>query len=240
MPFPQVVERWRQAASWEGKDVPIDILLAIIEHESGGIAGIVSRRKRAAGFYPLPLDSGGEKMVENDLGLMQTGPAVVLAFSKATKTPVTYQDMTGKDERAYRLQIRVGAWYLANQIRNLHGYDTKQFPGKTPAQANENQYRLALIAYARGFGDLKKKLDSLREKRAPLTLSVLESSFPDWRQGPQFARDIWRRYQQNKTATVAIEPSEPIGKRIKAIASEWAIPLALLLFAFFWKAKQDD
>jgi hypothetical protein len=88
--------------------------------------------------------------------------------------------MIGTSERAARLQIRCGAWVFARAINALYRYDPKQFPAPTPGKADNEQIKLALVAYAIGSAALKEKLDILKSNKAPLTHAELGRYFPNW------------------------------------------------------------
>lgn len=211
MSWPKNVEKWRQYVNWESKDIPNDLVLSIIEHESGGQAGIKSHASTRAA--EIPNDAGGVVTVSNALGLMQVIPPHVAAWN-INKTPeITVEDMTGNDERAARLQIKIGSSIFASYLHRLHKFDPKEFPGKTPGTSTPEQLQLALVAYAIGPGSkggtkgLIPRLEKLRAMKRPLTLEALAIAFPKWgyseskqrwiNRPVDAAKTVWNRFQRN-------------------------------------------
>jgi hypothetical protein len=211
MSWPKNVEQWRQYVSWESKDIPNDLVMSIIEHESGGQAGIKSHAGTKAA--EILNDAGDLVAVSNALGLMQVIPPHVAAWNLNKIPKITLEDMTGDDERAARLQIKIGSSIFASYLHKLHSFDPQEFPGKTPGTATPQQLSLALVAYAIGPGKkggkrgLIPKLERLRELKRPLTLSALEATFPKWgysdtlqrwiNRPVEAAKNVWSRYKKN-------------------------------------------
>lgn len=252
MSWPQHIEQWRQYAIWEGRDIPPDLMLAIIAAESGGQAGRLSQAttKPAA----VPRADGSEITFNRAMGLTQCIPSVVAGYAKAFKHPAYFEDMTGSDERAARLQVRLGAWVFASGVRLLHDYDPIAFPAKSPGASTPEQLKLALVAYAIGFGNLKKKLDVLKEEKTPLALDTLKTRFPWWgynkEAGQWINRPIqssekkWALYTKNMSnAPGADSPANPLAlppfkilkSTAKTIKDNWIWLLISILGAFFWQ-----
>jgi hypothetical protein len=234
--WPAHIEQWRQFATWEAKDLPVDLVLAIVAHESGGVAGIKSHRTTAdTAQAELPLDSGTTQRAVNDLGLMQCSPALVADWNKKMSPRATLEDMTNTDERAARLQLRIGCWYLAACVKQLNTYAPQTFPGASAGTASAEQLRLALVAYAGGWGGsskpggrgLKPKLDALTANGRPLTLEEVIRAFPDSKP-PKAAAAMWAGYAANAPAGVAARPAgAPAGPRmLPAPSSPGAAPAA--------------
>lgn len=211
MSWPQNVEKWRQYVNWESKDIPSDLVLSIIEHESGGQAGIKSHARTKAA--EIRTDAGGLVTVHNAMGLMQVIPSHIAAWNLNRKPQITLEDMTGDDERAARLQIKIGSSIFASYLHKLHKFDPVEFPGKSPGTSTPQQLQLALIAYAIGPGSkggkrgLIPKLEQLRKMKRPLTLAALKAAFPKWGYSESkqqwinrpldAAATVWNRYKKN-------------------------------------------
>ena len=179
MPWPHQIERWRQFVLWECKDVYPDLVLAIIKKESGGIPGLVAGASCKP--WPIPLAGGGTITYNHALGLMQIVPRTIASYNERHPDEIVYyEDMKGQDERAARLQIRVGCAVYASAVNALFRYDPRIFPAPSPGNATVEQLKLALVAYRMGFGALRKKLDKLRELGKPLTFESLANTFPNW------------------------------------------------------------
>jgi len=176
--WPTAVEVHRQAVEWERRDVPAEIMLAIVQTESGGVPGLVSALP--SGCAELPTDTGGKRSACNDLGLCQINPTTAVTYNaQGFKPPVTYDDLIGKDERAIRQQIRVGAWLVAWIAAKLHAYDPKRWP-KQINPNNVDQCKLIFSAYAAGWGALREKLQALNAGGIAPSYSAIARSFPQW------------------------------------------------------------
>ncbi len=230
MPWRQQVEQWRQYVSWECAGAPPDLILAIINHESGGQAGIPARVGTKYKMQ-IPKRAGGARLVDRAYGLMQTIPAVVLDFNKAHPAkPVYWEDISGQAGAAGRIQIRIGCWLFNGYVRRLHAYDPVSFPGVHTGDATPEQLTAALVAYARGFGALKGKLDILKGEGKPLTQRQLYERFPLWGYSQKkgrwvnrplyYAATVWDRYQRNKTGAPGTgPPTNPSGQPQTEIAA---------------------
>ena len=178
MTWPSATEAHRQAVEWERRDVPTEILLAIVQTESGGVPGLVS--KLPSGCAELPTDAGGKRSSCNDLGLCQINPTTAVTYNaQGFKPGVTYDDLIGSDERAIRQQIRVGAWLVAWIGAQLHRYDPKRFPAQIDPRSAD-QCKLIFSAYAAGWGALKDKMDKLIAGGIAPSFAAISRSFPAW------------------------------------------------------------
>lgn len=208
MPFNNSVERWREWATWEAKDVPVDLLLAIVQAESDGKPGVKSAGP--SNCADLPTDAGQVETICNDLGLCQISPQTAQFFNSHAPPPgLTLDDLTGSDERAVRQQLRAGAWYLAYCSAGLNQSYPQRFKAKSIADADDNQIKVALAAYGAGLGGTREKLAILSARRLPLTFVQLSASFPDWH-GLKGANKKWSIYSANKSApAIAQAGSKP-------------------------------
>lgn len=266
MTWPNQVEQWRQFAVWEGRDIPADLLLAIIAHESGGQAGLPANRPCKPG--ELPKMDGSTITVNRALGLTQCIPSVVIDYNAQNPEKAFYEDMTGTDERAARLQIRLGARVFAANVRQLHNYDPILFAAESPGRAAPNQLQLALIAYAIGFGaqsgpggpGLKPKLDELKARGLPLNVESLARVFPTWGKSPesdvwinrpiQYAQTVWNNFYKYGTGQAGTDaPKNPLGlpdfptlqKAAKKIEENWPWLLVAAALALMWtKTKKEQ
>lgn len=246
------IEQWRRFAVWEGKDIPPDLILAIIKHESAGIAGRLSNS--ATKSHEIEKADGTKITFNHAMGLTQCIPAVVAGYNKNFSEKAYFEDMTGQTERAARLQIRLGAWVLASNVHLLHKYDPILFPGSSPGSATPEQLKLALVAYGIGFGALKPKLNQLKERGRPLTIESLQQEFPMWgyskTQGRWINRPLfgamkkWSLYDKNaKPGKPGLQsPNNPLSlpdfptieRAAKKIKDNWAWLLIAAALAIFW------
>lgn len=248
------MEQWRQYAIWEGQGAPPDLLLSIINNESGGRAGI------AAGVgtkfkMQIPLRAGGTTLVDRAYGLMQAIPAVIVDFNKAhPSSPLFFEDISGPTAASGRLQIRAGAWLFNRMVRRLNHFYPDDFPAKTAAQAEPEQLTAALTAYAIGMGALMKKFGILKKEGKPLTHDQLHERFPLWGYSKSkgqwinrplhYSAKVWDRYMRNRTNDPGTgnPPPNPggqpetiiaTGPKKKVIDMGFAVPIVLLLGAWF-------
>jgi len=131
MPFRPAVERWRTtAAAVAPGGIPVDLVLAAIELESGG--------------------RPGAKSSANAAGLMQVKPSVVEQYNASHK-PIPFARMLEKTPDAAADQIRIGSWLLGHHLRMMHGTDPDRAPWPkgpiTPWQA-----KAADLRYSHGGG----------------------------------------------------------------------------------------
>lgn len=237
MTWPKKIEQWRRVVSLEARDIPHDLILAIIAHESGGRAGEPSVATTKP--WDIPLRGGGVVNYNHALGLMQVIPRTLAGYNKNNPT-VYFEDMAGTTEQAARAQVRVGSWVYANEVRNLYQYDKAAFPGSTPGKAPPNQLMLALCSYAFGFGRVRKKLNELRERGEPLTFEALARNFPNfgkvgdkWLSRPlKFARVVWSNAKKHGQGTdTGTDPTRPSD-------SSWIFPLVLVGIAWWLKSQR--
>ena len=256
------IEQWRKFAIWEGKDIPADLMLAIIAAESGGIAGRLSEAttKKAE----IEKADGSKITFNHAMGLTQCIPRVVASYNKAFKDKAFFEDMTGKTERAARLQIRMGAWVYASGVRLLHQFDPVAFPGTSPGDATPEQLKLALVAYGIGPGrpggekGLIPKLEALKARGMPLTVDALQQAFPKWGYSaskemwinrPTFgALKKWNMYQKNKAPgrpgltlpnnPLSLPDLPTVETAAKKIKDNWAWLLVALGVWFFFGRKK--
>jgi len=184
MAFSPKIENLRQWAVWESNGMPVNLLLAIITHESGGIIGRPSRDTTKA--FDVKNDEGKPEKINRAFGLMQTTSGLLQTWQEQNRIPqITIDDLRKTDERAARLQIHLGSWYLKNCLRQLAQYDPTFDNVSNPT---DDQWKFVLCAYAKGFGaqsppdgpGLKPKLDGLKQAGKPLTWTALKSLFPSF------------------------------------------------------------
>lgn len=242
--WPDSIERYRKYVGWECRDIPPDMVLAVIQNESRGVAGLPAGRQSKSRSY-LPCTDGTEKWVDRAYGLMQTVPCTVLSYndyqrSRSDFDPnklATWEDISGKDERAIRIQIAIGCYYLAvaNRILNINHPDSA--PSKSLSNANADQIKLVLASYAIGAGATSKKLRLLEEKNVKPSFANLERYFPDWGKPANrpvyFARKVFKKISTHTDSRYVDFES------IKSKARSGALPLFLIVAfaAYQWRIK---
>jgi hypothetical protein len=174
------IESLRSFVLWECKDLPPDLVLAIIRHESGGKIGRIGQGKTRCG--DLPDVYGNKHELCHASGLMQTIPATVAWYNDTAPDDqrATIEDMTGTDDRAARIQIRIGCKYLAYVNHYLHNRFPSVFPAASLSQANDDQISFVLTGYAVGHGDTAEKIQGLLDAGKKTDFKTLKATFPDW------------------------------------------------------------
>lgn len=254
MQWPEHIESWRQFVLWECRDIPPDLVLAIIKHESNGVAGIASIATTKP--HDIPLEGGGHINYNHALGLTQIIPGTIASYNNSHPSDIVYyEDMKGTDERAARLQIRVGCAVYASGIRNLYNYNPQTFTGNTPGAATVDQLMFGLTAYARGFRALRKKLNILAEQGIALTFANLAANFPTWGQNAagewinrpiQYTETVWNNainHGMEPGDTTTHPPGPPTGPPDTLIAGfdgpAIAMTLGVLILGWkLWKGLQ--
>lgn len=238
MSWPPNIEKYRTYVEWECKDLPPDLMLAVIQHESGGVAGAIGKGETKWGSIPSTNSQSGKVNVNHALGLCQVIPPNVESWNENPNNETVYlEDMTGTDERAIRLQIRLGCWIMASGFHGLSKFYPENFVS-SGKDSNANEIRLALVAYAIGIGALKEKLDQLKAEGKALTYEQLAESFPDWGKSSSgkwvnrplfYARNVWDKYAE-ATGGTKTPASSKVGK-VWAKGGWIVVPLAM---AFIW------
>jgi SLT domain-containing protein len=243
MSWPPKIERLRKFVSWECKDIPPDLILAIIKHESGGNPGIPAKVNCKCGM--LPDVNGNQVKVCNALGLMQIIPATVNWYNDQAPDDekATFEDMTGSDERAIRLQIRIGCKFLALVNNYLHQRYPETVPERSLANAKDDQIKLVLTGYAVGHGNTAKKMAKAIEADKSPTFANLKRLFPTWGQNAQgkwinrplkYANDTITMFQANRSGSYVGTNPKDLLARVKTGDKGGLLALAICLTAAGW------
>lgn len=193
------VARWRPLVTEElarvSSPIPVGVVLAVIQLESAGEAGLKASRKAGDGSYAI--------------GLMQCIQSAIDTYNAATGASVRYEWLGGESDESARYQVRVGIWLLGRAWANVREY-VEEHEQATPAL--DQLVRLGDCAYAMGWGGLKAKLEDLTERGLPATYGSLESEFPTWGQPAnnplRHARTVWALYLSDSGQSV-VTPSTP-------------------------------
>lgn len=246
MAWPAKIEKLRKYVQWECKDVPPDLILAIIKHESGGTPGILARVKCKCGMMPS-LKNGSIKVC-NAMGLMQVIPSTVDFYNQANdeRDIATYEDMTGTDERAIRLQIRTGCKFLAFVNHYLHRHFPQALPESSLANATDDQIQLVLTGYAVGHGAAAKKLKQLIDQGKTPSFANIKKNFPTWGQNKEgkwinrplkYANDTISMFRANRSGSFTGSRAVDLVARAKNAVTDnkgGFIALAFCLAAAGW------
>lgn len=249
MAWQKRIEQWRPFVSWECKDIPPDLVLAVIRNESNGVAGLAAGRASKSRDY-IPTVDGGQRYVDRAYGLMQTVPVTVLGYNKHEQakpgfdpiTLATWEDISGTDERAARIQIRAGCYYLALANHLIHQAHPEAAPAASLSSASLDQIRIVLTGYAVGAGATIEKLNQLAEQGKPLTFASLATSFPDWggkhNRPIYYANKVSGYYTENKNGSYTGKEPGGLLARLKGKNGTGFIVLpvlAALAFAYWRK-----
>lgn len=154
------VERWRPAAFRQSFGLPVSWILAVIQNESGGEVGAISK---------LGLD---------DYGLMQTKPAVVDTYNANNRSaPVTLAEIKGKTDADAEKQIRVGAWLIRRCADRLHASNPQRWTWPAGTLRDE-QILFSDLMYSAGItGFLNYRAEQIAAGRAD-NFAALEAAAP--------------------------------------------------------------
>ena len=175
--FPPFVERWRSTAIAVAPDLPVDLMLAHVDRESGGVAGKVGytdiAHKPGNGYTDAERACGLPAAYRRRaLGLMQVAPVTWRGYVASSGDRLTPCDLASKDLAAGGGQIRAGAYALRSALR---------FAGwRGEVRPIDRVVLLSRLAYARGEPALSAKLAAARAAGYPATFDGLESFDPTW------------------------------------------------------------
>lgn len=193
--FPPFVERWRSTAIAVAPDLPVDLMLAHVDRESGGVAGKVGytdiAHKPGNGYTDAERACGlPASLTWRCLGLMQVAPRTWRSYVASSGDRVTPCDLASKDLAAGGGQLRAGAYALRSALR-FAGWRGEPLP-------SDRIVLMSRLAYARGEPAVKAKLAAAAAAGYPATFEGLEAFDPTWgRPDRPFdgARAILRKYR---------------------------------------------
>lgn len=151
------VEKWRYLALHEisklGVPLPVEHILAIMQRESNGKAGVVNQSSGAS-------------------GLMQVKRIALKDYNQNHSVQYTMDQLRGTDQNSAAIQIRVGLWILSRFVKSAYKY----LKGKLGTVPLDDLIRVSDTFYAAGPGNAKPKLDQLNRP----TWAAIKQKFPDW------------------------------------------------------------
>ena len=152
-PLHKSTERWQSTVISEitkgGYPFPPGLVLAVIDVESQGVAGIVNPVSGAS-------------------GLMQVMPATLEWYNRSHALKFTLADLRSRSNGP--AQIRVGIWCIGQFWRSAHRY----LSSRLPAVPVDELARIADLMYAAGPGRIRKMMDKLPTP----TWEAFVSSYP--------------------------------------------------------------
>lgn len=225
--FPPLVERWRATAIAVAPDLPVDLVLAYVQRESGGVPGRVAYADVRIPYTDAERACGlPAALARRCLGLMQVAPVTWRSYVASSGDTLTPCDLARTDVGAGAGQLRAGAYALRSALR-FAGWRGEARPG-------DEVIRMSRLAYARGEPATAAKLAEARAKGYPATSAGIEQLDPLWgRPDRPFdgARAILARYKAAIGAgplPVLVPPSEP------GTGSGGAIVLLVILGLWLW------
>jgi hypothetical protein len=139
-PIHRSTDRWRSAVISEiakgGYPFPPGLVLAVIDVESQGVAGLLNPKSGAS-------------------GLMQVMPGSLSWYNRSHALKFTLADMRSKSNGP--AQIRVGLWVMGQFWRASHRY----LSSRLPVVPIDELARIADLMYAAGGGRIRELLDKL-------------------------------------------------------------------------------
>jgi len=162
------VERFRPQVTTElsrgNYPFPPELILAVIQAESGGTPGQVNPKSGAS-------------------GLMQIMPIALKDYNQRNKTKLKMDDMKAKTSEAIFLQIRVGIDILGQYWKQAYKFLE---PRLTTVQLDDLG-PVSSIFYVAGQGAAKKRLAVLEHP----TFAAIAKRYPEWN-ALAYARKVWR------------------------------------------------
>jgi len=232
--FPERVEKWRSLTRSIAPDLPEDIVLAIIWHESNGkVSGLVGQGKTRCGV--LPLRGGGSERICHALGLMQVIPGNIAKWNERHPNGIVYlDDMLSLDPYPAKKQITLGANILRGAFAHLHRYWPRVFPWPEGV-LTDDQIRIGLMSYAYGQGRIGPKLTQLQNEGLPLTFDNFAERWPTLgypqNRPVHYSQWVWARaHGQKGPPRRPAQPTKPVTE-VAGVGPAVAL-LALAFFAF--------
>ena len=166
-------KRWASLVSGEltlaKVPLPVDLILAVIDVESGGKPGLVNQKSGAS-------------------GLMQVMPVVLKDFNKVHSIRYSIDDI--RDPQNPLAQIRVGVWILSQFWKSAYKY----LLSRLKVIPMDELLRIADLFYVAGPAATKKKLS----KVSPPTFAAIAERWPTWNALPHTIR-VQKRVSDEKT-----------------------------------------
>jgi hypothetical protein len=240
MSFGSKVERWRQLVEELAPDLPSDLVLGIIWHESRGTPGILSGGTTKPALVPT---ATGMKKATHAFGLMQVIPRNVATWNNEHPADLaTWELMSGTSSTAARMQIRLGVWILRESLAwcRLYGFLWPDGP------LSDDQIKIALMVYAWGGHNLAPYLDQLVQEGTPVTAAAIATRWPDMgapKNAPvKFSQRVWNKaFGGGAGATVpAPVTTTPAPTPIPGRKSGAVVGLLLLGAALYWATKNTS
>jgi len=198
------IERWRSVVHGVAPDLPVELILGIIWHESRGDAGAIGKGSTKPAVIP---SSSGPMKINHALGLMQVVPKNIAGWNaEFPKKIATWEQLTSSSVAGGRKQIMLGAEILRGAVAWVtNRYRVPEIAGNP----NANLYRIALMVYAWGQGNMRPYLDQLQEEIGYISLQEIAARWPDLgapKNHPvQFSNRVWK-----KAYSGGPPPSKPI------------------------------
>ena len=211
------MEQWRDEVARELRaqkvPLPVDLVLAVIQVESGGSPGLVNAKSGAS-------------------GLTQVMPNTLKWFNEFHADEITLDQLRSKHYGPQ--QIKVGIWVLGQFWRGAYRYMRNRL-GEIPT---EELARIADLFYVAGPGATKRRLNKID----PPFFDVVEARYPKWNALPH-PRNVFRLagdLNWNLPALSEWLEGEVTRERKKQGAAVLVIAAAIVLYwVFFKKGKRN-
>lgn len=163
--FKPAVLKWSEIVQSElqtqGIPLPVELILATIQTESGGIAGLTNKKSGAS-------------------GLMQVMPVVVDDYNKSHSKKTSIERM--RDPNLGQEQIKVGIWITGVFWKGAYNYLKKRIIDVPIDQL----MKISDLFYVAGPGATRKKLDKIE----PCTYENTVKNYTNWNALPHVEKLI--------------------------------------------------
>lgn len=153
---------------------PVELILAIIDCESGGVAGVKNPKSGAS-------------------GLMQVMPIALKSYNSIHSVKYTIDDL--RDSSNPVAQIRVGTWIIGQFWRSAFDYLSKRLQS-VPI---DELAKISDLFYVAGPAAVKKLLEKLPNP----TYAALRAAFPTWNALPHPER-VFDRVSTQSISEIAV------------------------------------
>lgn len=224
MSFLRRVERWRSLAARVAPDLPVGLILAVIQRESGGVPGDVSRT--------------------GDYGLMQTKLVHLIGWNRAhPHNQITKENLRGTSRDDAEKQIKLGVGYLRTCLNTVHRWNPARWPWSNVAPPDKlqlDQLMYSDLCYKQGIAGTRRKRAAAIRAGYPDTFQGMERFAPGWGPGKPWAhaRGVARLWASDTGRQPPPPSTLPRRRPLKQTFS--AAPLLLLgsLFLAWLSAKK--
>lgn len=176
--FKQRVERLRPLVMSIVDPQWVDLVLAIIQRESGGVIGRKAGAKTRVAVKLLR-DDGTYILYQRALGLMQVIPLIIKNWNNTHTDKATFERMSGGTMLDAHYQVKLGWWTLKSNFKSINDLLPEIPAIGLDGRMNPPWVRYVLVTYRWGIGNLRKKIKQLRAEGRSTDWNTFIARFPN-------------------------------------------------------------